>query len=357
MISPAAAPAKRPATSTRRPAHDLLELLRQLPADGDRPIGQRRRERSRASPASDAATRTRRPATATAPAPPTAPRAPPLRAAGSRRTGSAPPRTRSRPGPSRPPTAPAGPSRARRPRAPPHQPRARVADPRQPRIGDQRHPLARGEPRQHLGRPLRLVVLVVADEPRRDAVPLEQHAACGACPRTGPRRPRASSRSRRSVTSSRLPIGVAQTASGISPLLRASRTRPSPRRSSRPTSRARRGRSGTSRAPTPASRGRRRPSPDRKGTRPRPQSRRRSTISSGLKMLTRLAIPEPRCSPCPFRISTRLRISLAGEPDEAVRVRGRPERSLRRARRRPFRTRTTRGGRSRRSDSGRRRGR
>ena len=35
-----------------RPADDLLELLRQLPADGDRPLGERRRERSQSAPGS-----------------------------------------------------------------------------------------------------------------------------------------------------------------------------------------------------------------------------------------------------------------------------------------------------------------
>ena len=57
-----------------------------------------------------------------------------------------------------------------------HDPRARVGDARQPRVGDERDPLPRLEPRQQLGRPRRLVVLVVREQPRLDAVPLEQAA-------------------------------------------------------------------------------------------------------------------------------------------------------------------------------------
>ena len=46
-----------------------------------------------------------------------------------------------------------------------------------------------------------------------DPVAVEQHAACGACPRRRPRRRSRSAASTRSVTSSRLPIGVGHTTS------------------------------------------------------------------------------------------------------------------------------------------------
>ena len=153
VISPFGGSAKRAATSRGRAAHDLLELLRQLAADGDRPLRAAPPASERASPAAAAATRTRPPATASGRAPPTAPRAPPRRAAGSRGTGSARPRTRSRRAPSRPPTAPGqdGHRHARLERGG-DQPRARVVDPGQAGVADQRDPLPRLEPRQHLRR-------------------------------------------------------------------------------------------------------------------------------------------------------------------------------------------------------------
>ena len=56
------------------------------------------------------------------------------------------------------------------------QARARIVDPRQARVADERHPLAGLQPRQQLGRPLRLVVLVVGEQPRPDLMPLQQAA-------------------------------------------------------------------------------------------------------------------------------------------------------------------------------------
>ena len=118
VISPFGGSANRAASSAAVPAHDLLEALRQLAADGDRPFGQRGGERPRASPAAAAATRTPPRDAASPRARPTAPRAPSRRAAGSRGTGSARPRARSRRAPSRRPTGPGAPSPGRRPRAP-----------------------------------------------------------------------------------------------------------------------------------------------------------------------------------------------------------------------------------------------
>src|SRR5207237_4999160 len=58
----------------------------------------------------------------------------------------------------------------------PDEPCAGIGDARQPRIGDERHALAREESRQELVDAFGFVVLVVGDEPRLDAVPLEQAA-------------------------------------------------------------------------------------------------------------------------------------------------------------------------------------
>ncbi len=55
-----------------------------------------------------------------------------------------------------------------------HDARARIGDARHPRIGDERDPLAGLEPRQQLRRPRRLVVLVVGEDARVDAVTFEQ---------------------------------------------------------------------------------------------------------------------------------------------------------------------------------------
>ena len=149
------------------PAHDLLEPLRQLAADRDAARPAARRRASAASPAAAAATRRRRPAAASARAPPTASRAPSRRAAGTRGTGSARPTS---------PLATSAVSTADGPGSTVtgtpalerggDQPRARVVDPRQARVADERDPLARLEPRQELRRPRRLVVLVVAEQPR-----------------------------------------------------------------------------------------------------------------------------------------------------------------------------------------------
>ncbi len=54
------------------------------------------------------------------------------------------------------------------------EPGAGIVHPRQARVARQRNPLAGLEPRQHLSRPLGLVVLVVAEHPRLDPVPVEQ---------------------------------------------------------------------------------------------------------------------------------------------------------------------------------------
>ena len=71
------------------------------------------------------------------------------------------------------------------------QTRPGIRDAGHPRIRDERHALAGDEPRQKLGRPLRLVVLVIADERAADAVPLEQHARAARVLAEDRRRPRA----------------------------------------------------------------------------------------------------------------------------------------------------------------------
>ena len=55
-----------------------------------------------------------------------------------------------------------------------HQAGSRIADRGHAGIADERDALARLKPRQHLGGPLGLVVLVVAQQTRFDAVPLEE---------------------------------------------------------------------------------------------------------------------------------------------------------------------------------------
>ena len=119
--------------------------------------------------------------------------------------------------PSRPPTAPGSTVTGTPARAPPRRaarPGSLIAG--HARVGDERDALARLQPRQQLRGPLRLVVLVVGEQraPRSRAGPATR--ACGACPRRARRRRRGARSSTRSVTSSRFPIGVAQTASGIS---------------------------------------------------------------------------------------------------------------------------------------------
>ena len=56
------------------------------------------------------------------------------------------------------------------------QPSTRIVDPGQARVGDERDPLRPPEPIQHLGGTRRLVVPVIADQTRLDAVPVEQDA-------------------------------------------------------------------------------------------------------------------------------------------------------------------------------------
>ena len=97
--------------------------------------------------AAAAATRSRRPDGGQPRAPPRAHRSA-LAAADSRENGTARLRARSRREPSRPPTARAARSPARRARAPPRSACPGIVDAGQTRIGDERHPLARGESRQ-----------------------------------------------------------------------------------------------------------------------------------------------------------------------------------------------------------------
>ena len=54
------------------------------------------------------------------------------------------------------------------------QPRTRVADGRKARVARQGDALAGLQPREHLGGPRRLVVLVVAEQPRTDSMPLQE---------------------------------------------------------------------------------------------------------------------------------------------------------------------------------------
>ena len=199
-----------------RAAHDLLELLRQLAADRDRRGRREPPPASAASPAAAAATRRRRPARRSARARPRARRARPPGAAGTRRTRSARPTS---------PLATSAVSTAEGPgstvtgtpaaSAAPHEPRARIGDPGHPGVRDERHPLARGEPRQELGDPRRLVVRVQGEEPRADPVPVEQEPRVPGVLAEDDIGGSRSSSSTRSVTSPRFPIGVAQTASGI----------------------------------------------------------------------------------------------------------------------------------------------
>ena len=145
----------------------------------------------------------------------TAPPAPARRAAGSRRTGSARRRGRSRRAPSRPPTAPGSTvtgTPASSAAATSRAPGSLIA--RQAGVADERDPLAG----------LRAAAAARPSAPprcargRRAAARGSRGApagrACAACPRRGRRPPRRARASTRSVTSSRFPIGVAQTASG-----------------------------------------------------------------------------------------------------------------------------------------------
>ena len=188
-------------------------------------------------------------------------------------------RARSRRAPSRPPTAPGstvtGSPCLERGR---DQARARVADRRHAR---RRRPArsARRDARRGSTSAVRarLVVLVVREEARLDPVPLRAAHACGACPRTARRRPRGARASTRRVTSSRLPMGVAQTASTQLSARRVERFAPDERGADEPGRRAERGaddanallRAGRSpRAARPRA-------PARACSRPQPRSRRR----------------------------------------------------------------------------------
>ena len=139
-------------------------------------------------------------------------RAPSPRAAGSRGTGTARPRARSRREPSRRPTAPgstvtvnAGLERGR------DQTRARVVHAGKARVRDERDPLAGRQPGQQLRRPLRLVVPVIAEELRARSRAGRAGPSCAACPRRARGRPprargaRARSRPRDSRSASRRP--------------------------------------------------------------------------------------------------------------------------------------------------------
>ena len=191
------------------------------------------------------------------------------------------------------------------------QPRARIVHPWKPRVRDERDPLAAREPRQQLCRPLRLVVPVIAAQPCRDPVPLEETL----------RVPRVLAEDEvglgelaeaRRVTSSRFPIGVAQTASGTQ-LLRARRRRAGPLRPPRHRSRARLGRSAARPAPARALRASRLRAPPGRETLPPPaRSRRRPPRARGTKMFTSEPIPAP--SRCPIPLSAS---SASGSPSSA----------------------------------------
>ena len=143
-----------------------------------------------------------------------------------------------------------------------------------------------------------LVVAVEGERAARERRGGREGRASAACPRRARGPPRRARGATRRVTSSRLPIGVGQTTSGtrVSPR-RGRRTRRAPRRSARPRARARRRRSAPrrARAKAPA-----RPRPARaESSRSSPASANPppTTTSSGLKTLTRSAIPTPRWKP------------------------------------------------------------
>ena len=231
--------AKRSASSLARPAHDLLEALRQLAADRDlpRPGSTAASERSVAGSRCGDSNATaghgqraelapqrvelRRRARQEADELVALADEPARDERGLDRGGA-----RAAPSPRTPAS-----SAARTSRAPgseiPGRPASETSAIRSPGL----------EARQQLGRPRRLVVLVVARGAARvDAVARRAGSACAACPRRARRRPRAAPSSTRSVTSSRFPIGVAQTASGTATPSRAPRRRRSRRRSDPPPS-------------------------------------------------------------------------------------------------------------------------
>ena len=124
-----------------------------------------------------------------------------------------------------------------------------IGDQRRARVGDERHDLAR--PRCAPRAPVARARSLCSCRLTSGALDLDggrAARACAACPRTRPRRPAPSTASTRSVTSSRLPIGVGQTTQPPDCHLRGShpanigsaRCAPSPssRRSTRATARA-----------------------------------------------------------------------------------------------------------------------
>ena len=309
-----------------RPARDLLEPLRQLAADRDRRARAAPPRASAATPAAAAATRTRRPATShAAQLLPERARARLPAAAGSRRRRSGRRRARSRRAPSRPPTAPAAPSPAT-PAASAARTSARpgIGDPGQPGVRDERDPLARLEPRQHLGASAR----PRCARGRRAAAPRSRAgragAACAGCPRRARRRPRAARRARAASrrrgcrSASRRPRAARR-------LRRAPRTRRARRRSGRPSARARRPRAARARrparAPRAATTSRAGPSSSSPAATPKPPP---ITTTSGSKRLTSDAIAAPRCVP----ICVERRMALL---DQVARRRRRPEQLAREA--------------------------
>ena len=134
----------------------------------------------------------RRPPRATAMqrAGPTATRAPSPRGAGSRATGTGHRRARSRRAPSRPRRGPAAPGPRARGRQRPDQPCPGIVDPGEARVADERDALALLDQGQHLGRPARLAVSLVA-RAALDSVASEKDARVRGCPRRGRGRPRA----------------------------------------------------------------------------------------------------------------------------------------------------------------------
>ena len=214
VTSPFGGSRNRAASSAAAPQHDLLEHLRQLAADGDEPRrlgGGEARERRRQALRRLERDGRMRPAGELLPERRPLPLAP---AGRSRRTGTVPGEA-------------AGDERRLDGRRPGEhgdrhtrgerrgdEPRAGVVDTGQAGIRDERDPLARDEPRHELRR---------RGSPRcaggtRGAAPRSRAArgarACAACPRRATVSAAASSSSTRNVTSARLPIGVAQTASG-----------------------------------------------------------------------------------------------------------------------------------------------
>ena len=223
----------------------------------------------------------------------------------------------------------------------PHERRAGIGDPGQPGVRDERDPLARLEPRA---------------APRRRARPRCARGARAAAPRSRAARAGAavcrvssqsttsaarSSSSTRSVTSPRLPIGVAQTASGIAAPTPAPRTRRA-RRRSRPAVGPSSATASRTRSPPGASASRTHHlagRPEQQLARRRRRSRRRSRPRPGSKRLTSEAIAAPRWRP----ICVERRMALL---DQVARRRLRARAARARAGRRHGPSSTTRRGRA-----------